>query len=312
MIKILTNPTIPTGGFPLYGVQLSNLQNEIYNALYSGYYRFTNESFILSGCQISNIVTGSSPSVTISPGYVFLNNSTNGTDTIYFTGGTFAYPLWICEDTPTTTQLQFKNGNVQNAVVTKNIKAVNSNPGGACIEFNPYTSKTFEKLSQRYGRFIGEVFDYSGSFVNSNGFPLFDSTGLGLDYFDGFALANGQNGTKDLRGQFIAGLNPDDSDYLSIGQTGGAKTVTLATDNIPLHTHNVTVSGQTITPNAVTSVLGGSSIGTANNGSGLTLFTNPQMVASGTFTTDGGNGTGSTPIDKRPPYYVLAKVQRIN
>jgi len=205
MDKIIT--PIQAGGFPLFEEEVVGcLQDQIYNAYFSSLYRFTNESFVLSGCEISNIITAST-TVNISAGYVFLNNSTNGTDIVYFSGVTSAtYPCYLSEGAQIVTDLEFQNGTELPALSTKQITVTNSIPATSYIEFNPYTSKTLQKLSQRYNRFIGEVFDYVGSLTNSNGFPLFDNTGKGLDYFDGFALCNGNNGTQNLNGRVTIGI----------------------------------------------------------------------------------------------------------
>ena len=50
----------------------------------------------------------------------------------------------------------------------------------------------------------------------------------------------------DLRGRVIAGLDTSQSEFDTIGKTGGAKTVTLTTSNMPSHNHTATVSGMTV------------------------------------------------------------------
>ena len=54
----------------------------------------------------------------------------------------------------------------------------------------------------------------------------------------GWVICDGQNGTPDLRGRFIVGYNPSDGDYNTMGKLGGAKTVTLTTDQMPAHKHS--------------------------------------------------------------------------
>ena len=49
----------------------------------------------------------------------------------------------------------------------------------------------------------------------------------------GWAICNGSNGTPDLRDRFIVGTG---SSY-SLGNTGGANSVTLTLNQIPAHTH---------------------------------------------------------------------------
>jgi hypothetical protein len=54
----------------------------------------------------------------------------------------------------------------------------------------------------------------------------------------GFQLCDGTNGTPDLRGQFIVGAG---GSYTN-GSTGGCTSVTLATTNLPAHTHTFSTS----------------------------------------------------------------------
>lgn len=56
-----------------------------------------------------------------------------------------------------------------------------------------------------------------------------------LDF--GWYLANGENGTIDLRNHFIA----ISGDLYTTGQTGGQNQVTLTTDQIPSHNHSIKV-----------------------------------------------------------------------
>lgn len=57
----------------------------------------------------------------------------------------------------------------------------------------------------------------------------------------GWLLCNGASGTPDLRDRFVIGAG---STY-AVGATGGAATVTLATTNLPSHTHSVSATGTT-------------------------------------------------------------------
>lgn len=50
----------------------------------------------------------------------------------------------------------------------------------------------------------------------------------------------------DLRGRVMAGLDTSQSEFDTIGKTGGAKTVTLTTSNMPAHNHTATLSGLTV------------------------------------------------------------------
>lgn len=57
----------------------------------------------------------------------------------------------------------------------------------------------------------------------------FDGTGKGINKRVGWAIANGNNGTDDLRGLFRVAYSNTDPDF-NIGATGGAKEVTLETN----------------------------------------------------------------------------------
>ena len=55
----------------------------------------------------------------------------------------------------------------------------------------------------------------------------------------GWALCNGSNGTPDLRDRFIVGAG----NSYAVAATGGSASTTLATTNLPAHTHSMSLSG---------------------------------------------------------------------
>jgi microcystin-dependent protein len=57
----------------------------------------------------------------------------------------------------------------------------------------------------------------------------------------GWALCDGTNGTPNLRDRFVIGAG---STY-AVNATGGSATATLATTNLPSHTHSISASGTT-------------------------------------------------------------------
>jgi len=59
----------------------------------------------------------------------------------------------------------------------------------------------------------------------------------GQDLPDGWALCDGRNNTPDLRNKFIMGA----SDKSQIGRTGGEKEVKIATNQMPRHSHGVSI-----------------------------------------------------------------------
>jgi microcystin-dependent protein len=59
----------------------------------------------------------------------------------------------------------------------------------------------------------------------------------------GWLLCNGSSGTPDLRDRFVVGAGTT----YAVGATGGATSVTLATTNLPSHTHSISATGTTST-----------------------------------------------------------------
>ncbi len=158
-------------------------------------------------------------------------------------------------------------------------------------QFNCVNSKTItiEIMDQ-----IGTIKMFGGT-ISGN----FDGTGLGVSGWAGWALANGSNGTVDLRSRFVVGYDPTNVDYDTIGELGGAEEVSLTESQMPRHNHNISY----------------------NAGAGAN--DSPTLVASTAFGTStslvkykGGAGVLEAASDgvaheNRPPYFAIAFVQRI-
>lgn len=144
----------------------------------------------------------------------------------------------------------------------------------------------------------------------------------------GWVLCNGQNGTPDLRNRFIVGAG---STY-SVGATGGSNTVTLATSNIPSHTHShsfsVNLSGLTCSSageHTHTIRTGDGSVSSArpNSAGGASTSRpgsiNTESAGSHTHTISGSgslsgsisNTGGGQAHENRPPYYALCFIMKI-
>ena len=164
----------------------------------------------------------------------------------------------------------------------------------------------------------------------------------------GWQLCNGTNGTPDLRDRFVIGAG---SSY-SVGATGGSTTVSLATPQLPPHTHTVTISS--VSPAGShrhgtsfasstgswshTHSLSPSTIATYADGSPNNYYTTPATGQFGdtraTQPAGSHNHTGSTsssgghvhgvstvsvgpigagdPHENRPPYYALAFIMEVS
>jgi microcystin-dependent protein len=147
----------------------------------------------------------------------------------------------------------------------------------------------------------------------------FSVNGLGLGPITGWAMCNGNNGTPDLQGRFIAGLGI--GDYNAIGNTGGAASVTLTKAQIPAHVHAITTEPDHI-HSATLAAFEPPSSDVPNT---VTPGDNNNPAVAVSFDTDGagehnhGGNTGNGAADglageaheNRPPYYVLAYIMRI-
>ncbi len=152
----------------------------------------------------------------------------------------------------------------------------------------------------------------------------------------GWALCDGTNGTPDLRGRFIVGYNPNDTDYNAIGKTGGAKLVTLTTSQMPSHSHGgeltTTSNGNHVhsvndyyfseSNSQFKGVDGKYDLGQKNEtiGSNSTDYDNRYLYYKTHNTNSNGSHTHSVtltsqgdnqPHENRPPYYTLAYIMKI-
>ena len=150
----------------------------------------------------------------------------------------------------------------------------------------------------------------------------------------GWALCDGSNGTPDLRGRFIVGYNPNDTDYNAIGRTGGAKLVTLTTSHMPAHNHGGTFTtssnGSHVhsvndyyfseSNNQVSGVNGRETLSNNTIGSNSTDYDNRYLYYKTHNTNSNGSHThtvaltsqgSNAPHENRPPYYTLAYIMKI-
>jgi microcystin-dependent protein len=139
---------------------------------------------------------------------------------------------------------------------------------------------------------------------------------------NGWALCDGTNGTPDLRGMFIAGYDPTDSDYNITGNIGGEKAHTLTTSEMPSHQHSFSGSTSmngnhqhTYEDRYWDNSGGGLNLQELSPNSNGIVFTMRQTEWSGdhshTFSGNTNPEGGGAAHENRPPYYVLAFIMKL-
>ena len=154
----------------------------------------------------------------------------------------------------------------------------------------------------------------------------------------GWQLCNGSNGTPDLRGQFVVGAGGS----YTPGDTGGASSVTLSANAMPIHTHELTGSLTTGSAGSHTHTLtdpghshtesffsasgGGYGLIAATNNydaskqtststTGITIASaldhTHSLTLSGNTQSAGGASGSTQPHENRPPYYALCYIQKM-
>lgn len=116
----------------------------------------------------------------------------------------------------------------------------------------------------------------------------------------GWALCDGTQGTPDLQDKFIVGAG---STYTP-ADAGGGDSITLATGDLPAHTHSYQ-DGDTTYSLGTTSTA-------VQSGAGTNVLVSATLTSGGgdTGRTSGSVGSGDS-IDIRPQYYALAYIMKL-
>ena len=119
----------------------------------------------------------------------------------------------------------------------------------------------------------------------------------------GWSLCDGSNNTPDLRGRFILSMGQGASlTNRTINSKDGQEQVTLATNQIPSHNHNLNSDYKVLSPAAYSRNLdNGRYNGVDNSGNALAT-----LSAFNTSITGGGQ-----PHNNMPPFYVLAYIMKL-
>jgi microcystin-dependent protein len=261
-----------TGGFPLETEILAHMQDAY--SIFQAFGDLVGTKSIVKGC----VVTGSN----VSDGVVYLNG-----ELLPFVGGAVQTTVVVIE---TSVDGEFEDGLLKPIYYTRYATfgvGVGSVNWADFVRAYPLTSALF----------VDEVRMY---------------TGLIADLKWGWYLADGQNGTTDLRDSFPIPYNPDNPDYDTIGKKGGLEEVTLNTNQIPAHNHNGTTNSDGTHVHNINNVpadSGATRPYDSNAGEGYkgTIQTEISGNHSHTFITD--NKGGGQAHENRPPFVALGFIQ---
>lgn len=209
--------TISDGGAPLYLDDFVDIQDTQarYGISYLEYISLNNNGIIVDGMSI----TGAGP-YTIQPGYIYLDDDLRffpSTNIATLTG-------YIVVDTDLVESRVFFDGNNNPIKVTKRAKWQAGAPamGFDGVNVATLTSITGAGNDYKLGQFVRGVPKGGIIMWDNNGYiPL------------GFALCDGSFGTPNLTGKFVRANT-------TAGGTGGSGSFTIATGNLPSHSHSIT------------------------------------------------------------------------
>lgn len=251
------------GGYPFDDVSIAQLQamfNERDSFIYTAY----GDKAIVSGMELdvnNNIV---------SDGLMTYNGKL-----YHFVGGAKQTQITLKE---TVTQRQFEDNNLKDAF--KNEFFEFGADGSVSINFSDL------KRFYRNQPILKEVKYVGASITNT------DLVGTG------WFIADGSNGTDDLRGQFIVGKKETDSKFNYVGKKSGSTHKTIAASNLPAVSSDVYIGEEG------TGWPDGSS-GTTGVGAAHSYARKTKKLNLSEF------GATNTPMDIMPPYYVMVIIQFI-
>lgn len=243
---------------------------------------FTPEpNLILAGCAVSDVNTGAS-TLSISAGSAIINRRI-----VVATPYTGGFPIYLNEVG----------------------EWVNTPPANG-VRFDPHTAQRLPYALRRAATPVGE-FMQRATLSDRIG-----SDGLGKWELSGWALADGRNGTVDMRSRFPVMYDPRTSDpggniwdaaYATPGTTGGEKKHTLSVAEMPAHRHGddpigTGEAGLIRRTNVGENYTIGSSLDAAGSGVQPDLLTEPLPIPL---------AGGGEAHENRPPFVVVVYLQRI-
>lgn len=182
------------------------------------------------------------------------------------------------------TDEQFDDGNLKPTYTTKRLIMVSVATGTSF----PFAQLIYaSKIKDIY--LPGDIKELAcdAAYITAN----FDNTGLGINERQGWAICNGNNGTINKQGRVSVMLDTTQTEFDTIGKTGGAKTHTLTVSEMPSHTHGIKYF-----PKAA---------GDGNNVIGI------EATPNGPLTNLIQNTGGNQPHNNLQPYIVTLFIQKL-
>lgn len=237
MKKLNLSNISTTVGMPQKSGSLTHIQSAYQEALNSivrsiisdGIYQ-SDVGYILHGC----VNSGSGLNYNISEGAIFLNGEIYQVPAAVFT----ATGLQVAVGTITTTYFSdqsadpvaFTDGVSRNVHEIRRIVFAAGLSGGGDVNFSACVDLRYRPVGA-----IGQVVQWK---IPTGTLSDYFTSGLGSHPLTvGWAIANGSNGTDNYAGKVMVGYDSGDSDFDTVGGTGGAKTHTLSVSELPAHDH---------------------------------------------------------------------------
>lgn len=304
----------PNKNFPVDCETLDALQTNI--ALLQVLGNLAGDKSILLGCEEEQNGTRRKA------GYVFLKTKDfpEG-EVIYWEGGTISGGMYVHQEiVPTTAQgYEFPQAytvrSLKPGVGSENYKWGDFAAVPTPRELEEKIEKQGETLGELSAPPLGIVQMWAGKTVPA-GYELCEGQQLKIaDYpelykalgstFDNaysatgsrYSTSSGYFRMPDLRGRFIVGHNPSDTDYSGYGKAGGEKQHALTINEMPSHTH----------PQNLWAEASGDWKGGGRNSSPNSTSHHNQTTRYGNTNATGGGAAH----ENRPPYYVLAYIMRV-
>lgn len=299
-MKRLINPA-PPGGVPYQNSDFNDIlqYQSAWLPLSATYLNIlestvgTSSGLILNGINI--VGTGSTTVVKFDNPFIYMN----GEALSMSFSGTVSYQTnldFYLYETPTTNESRIlRNGTNEPVITNRSFTFSSTLPIVPKISFgigNTYSGYESCLIENALNRFITP----KGEMKLVNDISSFDNTGLGFGKYLSWAICNGQNGTPNLSGRVPVGLNLTDSDFNSIGVTGGSKThlLTAAESGLPAHNHTI----ETTSPSGTSD---GGIVG-RGDGSGTETNLNTATISS---------APASAAHNNLQPYYVAAWIIKL-